>query len=264
MKVSYLKITLLLLLAYNYSYCQSDTEELAKKLANPIASLISLPFQNNFDYGIGEYKGSRNTLNIQPVIPLGITPKINLITRVIVPVVSQYNITGFNEHQSGLSDMVASGFFSPSEAKNGVTWGVGPVLLVPTGTNYFLSGKKWGIGPTIVALKQQSGWTYGALANQIWSFAGDKSRSNISQLFVNPFLSYNWKSGAGASAVLEWTQNWKGKNTTVYFMPMFSGLTSFGNQKVSFAIGPRFNLAAPDGAESKFGLRAAITLLFPK
>src|SRR3954447_19923758 len=99
----------------------ADPAELAKKLANPVASLISLPFQNNTDVGIGDYNGSKNTLNIQPVIPIKLSAKLNMISRVVLPVVSQHNITGKDgQDESGLSDALVSAFFSPAEAKNGV------------------------------------------------------------------------------------------------------------------------------------------------
>jgi hypothetical protein len=241
-----------------------DAAELAKKLSNPIASLISMPFQNNLDHGIGSLKGSRYTLNTQPVIPISLNKNLNMVTRVIVPYVSQYNITGISQHQSGLADIVASAFFSPTNSKNGLTWGAGPVLLLPTGTNSNLTGKKFGIGPTIVALKQTGGWTWGALFNQLWSVAGSSDRTAISQMFVNPFISHNWKSGAGVTAAFEWTQNWKASSTNIWFIPMVSGLTSFGKQKVSLSIGPRYNIAAPSAGRSKFGLRSSIVLLFPK
>lgn len=257
-------VLLMCVLGLQSMFGQTDTADLAKKLSNPVSSLISLPLQNNIDYGIGAFKGSRYTLNIQPVIPLSLTKDLNLITRVIVPIVSQYNITGMGAHESGLSDIVASAFISPKNSKNGFTWGAGPVLLLPTGTDDFLTGKKFGVGPTVVALKQNGGWTYGALINQIWSVSGDEKRPDVSQMYVNPFISHNWKSGAGLTAQLEWTENWTGNSTTLYFEPMFSGLTSFGNQKVSFSMGPRINLTAPEGMESKFGLRAGMAFLFPK
>ncbi|MGL2993096.1 hypothetical protein [Flavobacterium sp. TSSA_36] len=258
-------LSLLIGLAFfQYGHAQDEAAELAKKLANPIASLISVPFQNNLDHGIGSLKGSRYTLNIQPVIPIAISSNLNLISRVILPVVSQYNISGINKHESGISDIVASAFFSPTNSKNGFTWGAGPVLLFPTGTNDYLTGKKFGVGPTIVALKQTGGWTIGALWNQIWSVSGSSTREDISQMFVNPFLAYNWKSGAGLTGNLEWTQNWQSNQANVWFSPMFSGLTSFGKQKVSFAVGPKFNLAAPDEVRAKMGLRASLVLLFPK
>jgi hypothetical protein len=244
-------------------FSQVSSEELAKKLANPIASLISVPFQNNLEHGMGVNKGSKYMLNVQPVIPMKVSKNLNLITRWIVPIISQHNITGIGESQSGLGDAVISGFLSPTNTKNGVTWGAGPVFLVPLGGGDFLSGKQLGIGPTVVALKQKNGWTYGGLINQIWGTGGN-NKADINQMFVNPFLTYNWKSGSGITAAFEWTENWAQNNSTLYFIPMFSGLTSFGKQKVSLAIGPKFNIAAPEALKSKFGLRAALVLLFPK
>jgi hypothetical protein len=261
------RISILLLLAIiatKYGYAQDDAAELAKKLANPIASLISVPLQNNLDHGIGSLRGSRYTLNVQPVIPISLSKKLNMITRVIVPYMSQYNITKAGERQSGLSDIVASAFFSPANAKNGFTWGAGPVMLIPTGTNEYLTTKKFAIGPTVVGLKQSGGWTYGALWNQLWSVAGSSSRQDLSQMFVNPFVTYNWKSGAGVSGSFEWTQNWVLGNTILWFMPSVSGLTSFGKQKVSLSIAPRYNIAAPTEVRGKFGLRGSVVLLFPK
>lgn len=243
---------------------QESAEELAKKLANPVSSLISLPFQNNSDHGIGARKGSRNTLNVQPVVPLTLTKDLNLIARWVQPIVSQYNITGPAEKQSGLADAVVSAFISPKNSKNGFTWGAGPVFLIPVATNNAFASKQFGIGPTVVALKQANGWTIGALANQIWGITGGAGRPKVNQMFIQPFLNYNWKSGAGIGGGLEWTQNWTAGNATLWFVPTVSGLTSLGKQKVSLAVGPRFNLAAPSGAKADFGWRAAATLLFPK
>jgi hypothetical protein len=246
------------------TWAQPDAEALAKKLANPVASLISVPFQENSDHGIGDLNGSRSTLNIQPVIPLSISPKLNLITRWVQPVISQFNISGVGERQSGLADALVSAFVSPQDSKGGFTWGAGPVLLVPVGTNEFLTSKKFGIGPTVVALKQAHGWTFGALINQIWSVAGSDDRPAVNQMFVQPFINYNWKSGAGAGTNLEWTQNWQAGTTILWLDPTVSGLTSLGKQKLQLAVGPRFNLAAPESAKSRFGVRAVVVLLFPK
>jgi hypothetical protein len=241
-----------------------DAAELAKKLSNPVASLISMPFQNNTDVGIGAYNGSRNTLNVQPVIPIKVSAKLNLITRIVLPIVSQHDITGQGTRQSGLSDAVVSAFFSPAEAKNGIVWGVGPALLVPVATSDFLGTKKFGVGPTALILKQTHGWTIGGLVNQIWSVAGDAQRPDVSQLFLQPFLTYNWKSGAGLGGNAEITQNWQASTTSVFINPTISGITKLGTQIVSLAIGPRIQVAAPDGTASAFGIRAAVNFVFPK
>jgi hypothetical protein len=243
------------------SHAQEDAAELAKKLANPIASLISVPFQNNTDYGIGTFGGTRNTLNFQPVVPVAINENLNMITRVVLPIITQYNVTGEGQKQNGVGDAVMSAFFSPSNSKK-LTWGVGPALLLPIGSKDF-SSQKLGVGPTAVALKQVNGWTVGGLINQIWSVAGDDSRTDISQLFVQPFIVYNWKTGAGVGANMEWTQNWKASSSVIWLNPTLSAVTSMGKQKVQFAIGPRFNLAAPDAAKADWGWRAVIVFLFP-
>jgi hypothetical protein len=241
-----------------------SAEELAKKLSNPVASLISVPFQNNMDVGIGQYNGSKNTLNFQPVIPISMTAKYNLITRFIIPIVSQHDITGEGTSQSGLSDAVVSAWVSPAEAKNGLTWGVGPVFLVPIATNDFLGTKKFGVGPTALVLKQTHGWTFGALVNQIWSVAGASDRADVSQMFVQPFLSFNWKSGAGLGINAEITQNWIGNSTTAFINPIVTAVTKIGKQTISIVIGPRIQVAAAEGSKADFGVRTALFLVFPK
>lgn len=148
----------------------AQAAELAKKLQNPIASLISVPLQNNWDFGIGSNDAMRYTLNIQPVIPFGITERSNLITRTIVPIIyAKLPIAG-GDDETGLGDIVQSFFISPKEPTDGGwIWGAGPVFLYPSATEDALSSEKFGLGPTVVLLKQQSGWTYGALVNHIYS-----------------------------------------------------------------------------------------------
>jgi hypothetical protein len=172
----------------------TSAEDLAKKLQNPVASLISVPFQNNFDFGLGpSHTGWRYTLNIQPVIPISLTKDWNLISRTILPVISQHNAVGapveaggdeveviqsgsratVDVNQDGLGDTVQSFFLSPVKSgPGGIIWGLGPVFLLPIATEDLLGSGKWGAGPTAVVLKQTGGWTYGILANHIWSIAG--------------------------------------------------------------------------------------------
>ncbi|MEJ2006419.1 MAG: hypothetical protein P8X57_15990 [Cyclobacteriaceae bacterium] len=250
--------TFLFLLISVSLHAQDDAAELAKKLANPIASLISVPLQNNTDFGIGSLEGTRNTLNIQPVIPVRLSENLNLITRVVLPVVRQSNITGPGEVQNGLADAVVSAFFSPSNSS--LTWGVGPAFLVPVGSDNF-SFDQFGVGPTGVILNQSGGFTYGGLFNQIWGLSGDET--DFSQLFLQPFLVYNWASGAGVGGNLEYTRNWSSDTDVLWLNPTVSGVTSLGNQKIQMVLGPRFNLAAPENAKSKWGIRAVLIFIFP-
>jgi len=241
-----------------------DAAAIAKKLANPIGALISLPFQNNMDIGIGDYNGSRNTLNIQPIVPFRLNAKYSLITRYILPVITQHDITGESTHQSGLADALVSGWISNAVVKNGFVWGVGAAFLIPTATNDYLGTKKFGVGPTVIVLQQKNGWTYGALANQIWSVAGDADRSDVNQMYLQPFLTYNWKSGAGLTVNSETTLNWEANTTNSYVNIMAGGLTKFGKQLVQLQVGPRIQVAAPEGSKSPFGVRAAVIFVFPK
>lgn len=242
----------------------ADAAEVAKKLANPIASLVSVPFQNNLDIGIGQYHGSKNTLNFQPVIPISLSSKLNLIGRIVLPIISQQNITAEGARQTGLADAIVSAFFSPAIPKNGVVWGAGPCFLVPTATNDSFAAKKFGVGPTAVILKQAKGWTVGALVNQIWSVAGDKDRPAVNQMFLQPFVGYNWKSGAGVVINSEMTQNWQRNTFTAFINPVVNGITKLGKQIVQLQIGPRIQVAAAEGSKADFGVRASLVLVFPK
>ena len=241
-----------------------DAAAIAKKLANPIGALISVPFQNNTDIGIGDYNGSRNTLNFQPIIPFSLSAKYSLITRYIVPVIAQYDITGEGTQEVGLSDALVSGWISNAVVKNGFVWGVGAAFLIPTATDDYLGTKKLGVGPTIIVLQQKSGWTYGILMNQIWSVAGDADRAGVNQMYLQPFLTHNWKSGAGLTVNSETTLNWEAGTTNAFINIMAGGLTKFGNQLVQLQVGPRIHVVAPEGGMSAFGVRAAVIFVFPK
>jgi hypothetical protein len=241
-----------------------DAAAIAKKLANPIGALISVPFQNNMDIGIGDYNGSKNTLNFQPIVPFSLNAKFSLITRYIVPVIAQYDITGEGTQEVGLSDALVSGWLSNAVVKNGFVWGVGAAFLIPTATDDLLGTKKFGLGPTVIVLQQMNGWTYGALVNQIWSVAGDKDRVDVNQMYLQPFITYNWKSGAGLTINSETTLNWEANTANAYINIMAGGLTRFGNQLIQLQVGPRIQVAAPEGGKSPFGIRAALILVFPK
>jgi hypothetical protein len=242
----------------------NDPAELAKTLANPIGALISVPFQNNMDIGIGATNGSRNTLNFQPIVPINLSENFSLITRYILPVIAQHDITGEGTQQTGLADALVSGWISNAVVENGFVWGLGSAFLIPTATNGVLGTKKFAIGPTAIALKQTNGWTFGALINQIWSVAGDENRTDVNQMYLQPFVTYNWKSGTGLTLNTELTQNWQAGTTTAFVNIMAGGILKFGNQIVQLQVGPRIQVAAPEGGKSDFGVRTAMIFVFPK
>jgi hypothetical protein len=237
-------------------------QQLAEKLSNPVANLISVPFQNNTVWGIGENNGTQNVLNFQPVIPISISKGLNLINRIITPVIAQFNVTGLGESQNALGDIQFSMFLSPAKSK--VIWGIGPIFSIPTATNTFTGSGRFSVGPTGVFLYQKSGWTMGALVNQYWSVGGNPDRGNQTQGYLQPFLSYSWKSGGGFTLNAEMTQNWKVKRTQTYMNLVFSGLTKLGKFPVQFAVGPRMPIAALPELKGYFGVRAVMTFIFPK
>jgi hypothetical protein len=240
----------------------ADTHELATKLSNPVASLISFPFQSNFDFGTGAGSGWRYTLNIQPVIPARLNSRWNLISRTILPVIHQHNVANVGT-QSGLGDITQSFFFSPAEEKS-FTWAVGPALLIPTATDDFLGTGKFGAGPTFLALKQKEGWTYGFLTNHIWSIAGDDDRAKVSSTFLQPFLAYNTRDAWTYSLNTESSYDWNGNNWSVPINFTITKLTRFGRHPVSLGGGLRCWAHSGPGGPENCGIRLIVTPLFPK
>ncbi|RUW51507.1 MULTISPECIES: transporter [unclassified Mesorhizobium] len=241
-----------------------DTQDLAKKLSNPIASLISVPFQFNWDQGYGPNDGDKGYVNIQPVIPFSLNDDWNVISRTILPVAYQHDIAGPSGNQFGLGDISQSLFFSPKKpTANGIIWGVGPVFLFPTATDELLGGQKWGAGPTAVVLKQKDGWTVGMLANHIWSFAGDGDRSDINATYLQPFVSYTTKDAWTFSLNTESTYNWEAQQWSVPINFQVSKLVVMDKQPISLFAGVRYWAESPDNGPDGFGFRTGITLLFP-
>jgi hypothetical protein len=241
-----------------------EAAELAKKLANPVASLISVPLQYNYDEKYGpDDKGSKSVLNIQPVWPFSLGKEWNLITRTIIPLVAQHDIPPGTE-KSGIGDILQSFFFSPKEPVNGWILAVGPVILYPTASDDALGGGKWGAGPTVLALKQADGWTYGMLANHVESFAGQGDRAYISSTFVQPFLSYITKTKTTIGLNSESAYDWRNAQWSIPVNLSVSQLLKVGDLPMQVSAGVRYWAESPANGPEGFGFRAGITFLFPK
>ncbi|MDM0036770.1 transporter [Variovorax sp. J22P271] len=237
---------------------------MAKKLSNPVAALISVPLQYNYDHHIGPDDGHKSYLNFQPVVPISLNADWNVISRTIVPIISQHNVVP-GSSQSGFGDITQSLFFSPKEpTAGGLIWGIGPVFLLPTGTESQLSARKWGAGPTGVVLKQDGPWTYGLLANHIWGAGGVSTRPDVSSTFLQPFLSYTTKDAWTYSLNTESTYDWKNKQWQVPINLLVTKLMKFGDQPVSIGGGLRYWAESTEVGPHDLGVRLVVTFLFPK
>jgi hypothetical protein len=236
--------------------------ELATKLNNPTASLISVPLQSNFDFGGGpDDEGFQYKLNVQPVIPFKLSEDWKILTRAIVPFIHQSNRVGTST-QSGLGDTSVTLWFSPEKnAPGAIVWGVGPAFLAPTATDDFLGADKWGLGPSIIVVKQAHGWAGGALVSQTWSVAGNDDRDDLDSTFLQPFLSYQTSSHTTYGFNLESSYDWEGEQWVVPINLQVTQLVRIGKMPVSFQGGWRYYAARP--AEGpRWGLRLTATLVF--
>lgn len=242
---------------------KSDTQDLAKKLQNPVAAMISVPFQFNYDHGLGSgHAGSRLTLNIQPVVPFALDNGWNMVTRTITPIIWQNKLTAESGSQFGLGDIAESIFFSPIEPSKTI-WGVGPILLIPSATNVAMGSGKWAVGPTAVVLEQDKSMTYGMMVNHLWSFAGDNLRPDMSLSFLEPFFTYTTKTATSFSILTESNYDWLNRQ---WYVPIEAGLGQmllFGHQPVSFGLTGKYWAVKPQ-TSGDWSLRFTITFIFAK
>jgi hypothetical protein len=245
-----------------------SAEELARLAQNPIANLVSVPFQNNTNFNYGPRDGTQNILNIQPVIPVTIDKDWNLITRTILPIVTQPGFTEGQSSTTGLGDLQFSGFLSPSRpGPGGLIWGVGAIMQAPTNSNDRLGNDRWGLGPTAVALRIEKGspWVYGALVNNVWSVGGgDDPKYN--NFLLQPFLNYNFKGGTYLTSAPIVTADWEASGSQRWTVPVGGGIGHIfhlGRLPVNMQLSAYWNVIAPDNGPD-WQLRFQIQFMFPK
>jgi hypothetical protein len=241
---------------------QSD---LAQELTNPVADLLTIPIQMNYDQNFGSASdGWKLQTNIQPVLPFNVNDDWNLITRTILPVIWQDEIFPGAGSQFGLGDINLSLFFSPRKPINGVIWGVGPVLYLATATDELLGAEKWGAGPTAIALTMRGRWTMGALANHVWSFAGSNDRDDINNTFVQPFVAYTTPGAWTYSVQSETSYNWSTSGWSVPINVAVARLVMMGRLPVSLQAGVGRWLTSPDSGPDGWRFRLQANFVLPK
>jgi hypothetical protein len=243
-----------------------SAEELAKAVQNPVANLISVPFQNNTNFNVGPRDGTQNILNIQPVIPVSLSPQWNLITRTILPIITQPGFTAGQSSTTGLGDLQLSGFLSPNSAA-GLIWGAGAIMQAPTNSNDRLGSDRWGLGPTAVVLRLEQGspWVYGALVNNVWSVGGG-SDPKYNNFLLQPFLNYNFSDGLYLTSAPIITANWEASGSQRWTVPLGGGVGKifhFGRLPVNMQLSAYWNVVAPDNGPD-WQLRFQIQFMFPK
>jgi len=239
--------------------------ELARAAQNPIANMISLPLQNNTNFGVGPGDDTQNVLNIQPVYPIELSDNWNLITRTIAPLIYQPEIIEGTGSEFGLGDINATAFFSPADAAK-VTWGVGPAFSFPTATDDVLGSDKWSAGLSGIALIMEGPWVVGGLVSNIWSFAGDDDRPNVNKFLFQYFINYNMADGWYLSSAPIITANWEAESGNQWTVPFGGGLGKIfkiGKQPLNAQVQAFYNVETPEYGPD-WTLRLQLQFLFPK
>jgi hypothetical protein len=243
-----------------------NTDALRKAAQNPIASLISVPVQNNSNFGVSPGDRAQDVLNIQPVIPARLTQNWNLITRIITPIIYQPTVSQpVNQGAYGFGDLNPSFFLSPFKASK-IIWGGGAAVVLPTATNPILGQGKWSIGPSVVVLAQPAKWTLGVLVNNVFSFAGQSGRADVNQMLLQYFINYNLNKGWFITWQPTLTANWEASNGGRWVVPFGGGIgriMKLGFQPVSLTAQFYGNAVHPPGASS-WNMKLQISFLFPK
>jgi len=251
-------------LSFSEGMSVAEQEKLAKAAQNPVASMISLPFQNNTNLNIGPNDETQNILNIQPVWPFAINDDFNVITRTIVPVTSNPDVFTGEGRVGGIGDTVFTAFISPSAASD-VTWGVGPMILLPTATDDALGQDTWGAGISAVFLAMPGKWVVGSLLSNLWSVGGGDADINL--FTWQPFINYNLEDGWYVVTAPIITANWEADSDHRWTVPLGGGVGKIfriGKQPINAQLSLYNNVVTPDDYGAEWQVRAQFQFMFPK
>lgn len=253
-------------LAGNTSSEKSEAE-LAQELTNPVADIITLPMQFNFNEKIGpRSRGQSYGLSFQPVVPIHLNQEWNIISRTIIPILAQQKVFEDTGRQLGLSNIQQSFFLSPKQPNSNIIWGIGPILYLPTATQRGLGTDQTGAGPTGVLLSINGPWTVGVLANQVWKIMGPLGFGGrpLNFLYLEPFIAYTTEAAWTFTINTESQYDWKSEKWTVPINLMIEKLVMFDQTPISFSVGARYFVTSPQEGPQGWGARAGITVLFSK
>ena len=242
-----------------------DAPELAQLVQNPIAKVISVPFQNNLTFGVGPQSDAQDVLNIQPVLPFNVGSDWNLIARAIIPVIHEPTLGPGFESTNGLGDASLALYLSPSHP-DGIIYGIGPAFTFSTASSRQLGQGKYDAGLSAVALTIRGPWLVGALVTDVASFAGPSDRRNAHQMLVQPFVNYNFAGGWYLTGSPIITANWEAASGQKWTVPLGGGggrAFRLGKQAMNFQV-QAFNLVERPHYAGDWILRAQFQLLFPK
>jgi hypothetical protein len=245
--------------------CADDTPELAHLVQNPIAKVISLPFQNNLNFGIGPQSDEQDVLNIQPVIPFSMGDNWNVISRTIIPVIREPQLGSATASKLGLGDASLALYLSPAQPGE-IIWGVGPAFTFPTASHDELGQGKFDAGLSAVALTIRGPWLIGALATDVASVSGASDRNSVHQMVVQPFINYNFARGWYVASSPIITANWKAPDSQRWTVPLGGGVGRafrLGSQAMNLQVQAFRNVVSPHDA-GDWTLRVQFQLLFPK
>ncbi len=204
------------------------------------------------------------------MVPINLSKDWNLISRTILPVIHQSDANstinqGRFDNGVDFGDTVQSLFLSPSRPGPwGLIWGVGPVALLPTGTNTFTTANQWALGPTGVVLKQSGRWTVGVLANHLWSVQNRGRLNDVNNSFVQPFISYTTPTAWTATLQTETSYDWQNEQLAVPINFVVTKILKLGDQLVSVGAGVRYWAEGPEQGPQGWAGRVVFTLLLPK